>query len=119
MIHATFEPDFHAQLLQFALRNSRQAFGKTRQQPRARLYKDDARTGWIKGPEVLIQAKSGQFRDGAGEFYARWAAANNQEGQQRRLLRLINALLGSFEGGQHSPANVEGVLNILEPWRVA
>src|SRR5277367_4741675 len=75
--------------------------------------------GWIKRPEVLIQSKSSQFRDGAGELYARWAATNNQEGQQRRLLRRINALLGAFEGGQNSPAYVEGVLNILEPWRVA
>ena len=76
--------DLDAELLQRTLRVGRQVFGKARQHARTGLDQHDARLVRVDVAEVRRQRVARQLGDGAGEFDAGRAGADDDEGQQRR-----------------------------------
>ena len=58
-----------------------------------------------------------QFGDGAGEFDAGRAGADDDEGQKRRAPRRIALALGALEGDQNAPPQRGGVLQRLQAGR--
>jgi hypothetical protein len=67
--------------------------------------------------EVGRQRVLRQFGDGAGEFDAGRAGADNDEGQQRRAPLRIALALGALERDQNPPPQRGGVFQRLQPGR--
>ena len=95
-------------------RNSRVA----RQDSRAGLDENDASLARIDVPEVVDEDLSGDLGDGAGELDAGRAAAHDREGQQSASALEIGLPVGLLEGEKNAAADLERVLEALQPGRV-
>ena len=99
------------------MRIGREIVGKARQHARARLDQHDARLAGVDVAEVRRQRVLRQFRDGAGEFDAGGAGADDDEGQECCPTLRIALALGALEGHQDSPPQRGGILQRLEARR--
>jgi hypothetical protein len=68
-------------------------------------------------PEILWQRFARDLGERAGQFDARRAAADDGERQQAALSSGIRFALGCFERQQHAPADVERIVQRLQPGR--
>ena len=113
------EPDFHAHLLERALRVGRQRRGKCRQHALTALDQHDARRARIDHAEILGQRVLAELGDRACEFHAGGARADDGEGHQPLALGLVGRGLGALEGQQDAAADQGGVVHALEARRNA
>ena len=104
-------------LFQRALRIGREIVGKARQHARACLDQHDARLARIDMAEVARQRVLCEIGDGAGEFDAGRAGADDDEGEQRRAPLRIGLALGALEGDEDAPPQRRGVFQRLQPRR--
>ena len=109
--------DLDAEAFQRALRIGREIVGKARQHARAGLDQHDARLVGVDVAEVGRQRVARQFGDGAGEFDAGRAGADDDEGQQRGAPLRIGLALGALEGDEDAPPQRGGVLERLQARR--
>ena len=108
----------HAQAARVTrLADVRSDSGKVVQNRRARLHQQDARGCGIDVVELLLQRLPRDLRERAGQLHAGRAAADDDEGQQRPLAVAIGLALGPLERQQHAPANLQGIVEGLEPGR--
>ncbi len=87
------------------------------QHPRAAIEQHHAALGGIDVPEVVTHVELRNVADGAGEFDARGAAADDDEIQRRMPTLLHHLPLGQLEGKQNPAANLDRVFNGLEAGR--
>ena len=65
--------------------------------------------------EVLGEAAVGEFADLAGQLHPGRAAADDDEGHEEPLQRLVGEVLGDLEGAVDAAAQLHGVVDRLHP----
>src|SRR5262249_27549631 len=106
------------ELLQRTSRRLRQRWSERRKQPRPGLNENDPRAARVDGAEVGCECSLRQFRDGAGHLHAGRAAADHDEVQQTAALLDIRFAFGAFKREQDPAAQIRGVIDGLQAWRV-
>ena len=111
------EEDRHPELFQRPPGVVREVWRKAGEEPRASLDEKDARLGRIDVAEIPLQRMARQFGDRPRHFDAGRSAADDDRGQEHRLLDRIRADLGLLEGDQQSRADGPGVFEIFRTGR--
>ena len=91
---------------------------EARQQTRSGLDQHHAGFARVDVAKFVRQSHVCELGDGAREFDARRAAADDDEGEQRAATRRIGLALGALEGQQDAPPDGGCVLQRFEPRRV-
>ena len=81
LINSTSEVNFNPKPFKRALRDARKTLRKARQQARRGLNQYHPRLHRVESAKLVFQSKARQFRNRTGKLNARWAAADDQEGQ--------------------------------------
>src|SRR6267143_2675987 len=97
------------------LRAQGERFGEGGEDARRALEKDDARLGRVDDTEVAGDGPARDLAEGARQLHARGAAADDHEGEERLLLGAVALALGGLVGQQHAAADLQRVLEGLEP----
>jgi hypothetical protein len=79
---------------------------------------NNAGTAWIDGAKIRRQRALRQFSDGAGHLHAGRAAADHHEVQKSTPFICIRLGFGTLEGEQDAAAQVGGIIDRLQAWRV-
>ena len=108
---------FDADAFERALRIGREIVGKAREYAGAGLDQNDTGLVGVDVAEVGRQRVLRELGDGAREFDAGRAGADNHEGQQRRASQRIGLALGAFEGDQDAAPQRGGVLECFQAGR--
>ena len=117
--HERAGPDLDAERLELELRLRRQLLGVRGQHARAALEQDDARRARVDAAEVARERVARDLGERAGHLDAGRPppTTTNVSHWRRASARLLP--LGGLEGQQHAPADLERVLERLEPGRDA
>ncbi len=106
-----------AEPAQLALGLVAQALGIGGQQSRPALEQHDGRLSRINVPEIPPQGVAADLRHGTGHLDSGGPAAHDHEGEIRVPPHRVGLALGQLEGEQHAAADLERVLQALEPGR--
>lgn len=117
LLHARGSSHLHAELPQLPFSAGGQIFGQMRKNTRRTFEEDDAGPGRINPAKVAVQNRARKFSEGSGQFNARWPAANDDDGHQPFVIRLIERRFRLFKREQYLAANAQGVLQSFQPGR--
>ena len=87
------------------------------QHPIAGIHQDHLAMGDVELFEIALQGMAHELDQGAGQFAARGATTHHHGRLQKSAPGWVGSLLSLFEGHQHAPANLIGVLKDLHRWR--
>src|SRR5579872_1092516 len=111
--HGLVQNDLDADFFQRRLGVGRKIVGKARQYARSRLDQDDPRLLGVDIAEVGRERVLCKLGDGAGEFDAGRAGADDHKGQERRAPLRVFLLFGALEGNQDTAPQGGGVFQRL------
>ena len=118
LLHRLAGRHVHAQALELFARAPGQAFIEARQDPRPGLDQADPGPRRIDVAELALQCVACDLGQGAGQFDAGGPAPDDRETQPGIALGRVGGRFGALEGQQQAPAQVERVVERLEPGRV-
>src|SRR3954467_4446424 len=108
------DADFDPQLLELSLRFGGQLFGKGGKNAWSTLEQDDSSLAGIDMSILTRQRVAREHRDHARQLDAGWTTADDHECQPLRLM-VRRRLLGVLEGEEKATADVECIVDALEP----
>jgi len=112
-LDAAVEQHFDPQLLQCELSPARERGIERGQDAFTGLHQHDTGAGWVKATEVFLHAMPCHLRNGARQFDAGGASADDQEIEQFTTFAGVFCGLGPFEGAKHTAAYLGGILHAL------
>ncbi len=93
----------------------KRAFGELRRKRRKHaggsLHQNDAGSCRVDVPEILSKCKASQLGNRSSHFHPGRARPDDDERQRLLALFIGDGLFGDFEGQQHAPPDLEGILN--------
>src|SRR5262249_7943617 len=98
-------PDLHSEPLQGLLGGSRHLLGKAGQESGPGLDQNNPSVGRIDMAKIVNQGGLRELGDGASEFHARRAGADDHKIEQSTALARLLRNLRCLEGGEHNMAN--------------
>ena len=114
-----------AEILQLAQGALRQVGREMSQDSRSGFDKDDTGLGRVDSAEIPFQNDTGEFGESAGQFDARGASADNDEGEEAFAFARVIGVFGRFKRQEHLAADAQGVFEGFEagselfPFRVS
>ena len=115
--HRRVRPDLYAEPGERPLGLDREVLGKGGEDPRAGLDEEHPRLARIDAAEVPPHHLARDLADRARKLDAGRPAAHDHERHQLPPALLVGLALGPFEGGHDAPADLEGVVEALQPRR--
>ena len=109
---------FHAEFLQLAACLQRQHFREGGQHPWSGFNQPHLGVGRVDMAELVLQCVAGDLGQGAGQFHAGRAAADDGEAQPCRALDRIGFGLGTLERQQQLAAQVQRIVQRLQAGRI-
>ncbi len=113
--HERIGTHLHADLVEIAVGLARQRFREGGQNARRSLEQENACPGRIDPVELPRQRVARDLTQRARQLDPGRSAANHHEGQQAVALDFVLGTLGVLERAQHPPADLERVLQALQP----
>ncbi len=87
------------------------------QHPVAGIDQDDPGLARINGAEIAAERFAGDLAERSRQLHAGRAAADNDEGEQRRPLFRVSFPFGGFEGEKDLAAHLQRIVDIFQPRR--
>lgn len=110
-------PHLHAQLHEIARGAAGEILGERGQEARAAFHQDHTRVSGIDAPEVPPERTARDVGEHAGELHPGWPTAHDHERLPRLPRSEVIALLRLLEGEEKAVADLERIIDGLEPRR--
>ena len=115
--HQGARPDLHAEGLELSSRLVGKILGIGRQDPWPRLHENHPGGAGVDAPEVAAKRVPRDLRERSRHLHSGGSAPDDHEGEPAAALLVVRLALGPLEGEKGAAANLQGVVEGLEPGR--